>query len=74
MQFRDLTPSKAQRSSVALQTAARLAEHRRKYYSAAELYEAAASIWPYGNGSGLLRKAEQCRSLVDVDTPDEMDI
>ncbi|MCZ9640989.1 hypothetical protein [Pseudomonas putida] len=35
--FRDLTMSKAQRSSQALHTAARLAEHRKKWYSAAEL-------------------------------------
>ncbi|CAH0274605.1 hypothetical protein [Pseudomonas carnis] len=74
MQFRDLTPSKAQRSSAALHSAARLAEHHRKWYSAAELYEAAASIWPTGNGAGLLRKADLCRSLAHVNTPDEMDI
>ncbi|EKT4558755.1 MULTISPECIES: hypothetical protein [Pseudomonas] len=70
--FRDLTMSKAQRSSHALHTAARLAEHRKKWYSAAELYEAAASLWP-GKGISLMRRAEQCRSLV-VDACDEMDI
>lgn len=37
-----------------------------------ERYVAAASIIP--TGSGLLCKAEQCRSIDDVNTPDEMDI
>lgn len=60
--FRDLTLSKAQRSSLALHEAARLAEQRKEWYSAAELYEGAASLWPE-NGNGLLRRAEQCRSL-----------
>nr|WP_173195255.1 hypothetical protein [Pseudomonas sp. MC1] len=56
----------------ALQSAARLAELHKKWYSAAELYEAAASIWP-GNGLSYMRKAEQCRSLVDS-ARDEMDL
>ncbi|HHW1937443.1 hypothetical protein ACPTKS_30795 [Pseudomonas aeruginosa] len=70
--FRDLTMSKAQRSSHALHTAARKAEHEKKWYSAAELYEAAASLWP-GKGVGLMRRAEQCRSFVSSNR-DDMDI
>lgn len=65
---RNLLPTKAERSSEALRAAARAAELASKWYSAAELYEAAASIWPTGavNTSTsdlekLLRKAEQCR-------------
>lgn len=81
MQFRDLTPSKAERSSHALSTAARLAEQSQTWNTAAEFYEAAAEIWPTGSGryrtgdvAKLLRKAERCRSLADVTTsPDEME-
>ena len=75
MQFRDLTPSKAERSSHALSTAARLAEQSQTWNTAAEFYEAAAEIWPTGSGRyKLLRKAERCRSLADVTTsPDEME-
>jgi len=72
MHFRDLTQSKAERSCHALQSAARLAELHKKWYSAAELYEAAASIWP-GNGLTFMRRAEQCRSLIDS-ASDEMDL
>lgn len=61
---RNLLPTKAERSSGAL----RAAELAHKWYSAAELYEAAASIWPTGalntstsDVEKLLRKAEQCR-------------
>lgn len=60
--FRDLTLSKAQRSSLALHEAARLAEQRKEWYSAAELYEGAASLCAE-DGDDLLRRAEQCRSL-----------
>ena len=72
MHFRDLTQSKAERSCHALQSAARLAELHKKWYSAAELYEAAASIWP-GNGLTYMRRAELCSSLVDS-ARDEMDL
>lgn len=72
MHFRDLTQSKAERSCHALRSAARLAELHKKWYSAAELYEAAASIWP-GNGMTYMRRAEQCRSLIDS-ARDEMDL
>lgn len=63
----NLLPTKAEQSSGALRAAARAAELARKWYSAAELYEAAASIWPTGavntptrDVEKLLRKAEQC--------------
>ena len=80
MQFRDLTPSKAERSSLALSTAARLAEQSQTWNTAAEFYEAAAELWPTGTGrfrSGdvakLLRKAERCRSLADGNTTPDME-
>lgn len=81
MQFRDLNPSKAERSSAALYSAARLAEQGKTWKTAAEFYEAAAELWPTGNGhfragdvAKLLRKADRCRSLAEVaQTPDEME-
>lgn len=73
MQVRDLTPSKAERSSSALFTAAKRAELDRTYTIAAEFYEAAAELWPTGNGhfrtsdvSKLLRRAERCRSIAEA--------
>lgn len=81
MQFRDLNPSKAERSSLALTTAARLAEQSQTWNTAAEFYEAAAELWPTRNGcfragdvTKLLRKAERCRNLaVVITSPDEME-
>lgn len=81
MQFRDLTPSKTERSSLALATAARLAEQRQTWNTAAEFYEAAAELWPTRNGhyragdvAKLLRKADRCRSLAPTDiATDEME-
>ncbi|WP_313479276.1 hypothetical protein [Stutzerimonas kunmingensis] len=73
MLIRDLTPTKAERSSVALRVAAERAEQERKWLSAAELYEAAGEVWPVGaralsggDISKMLRKAEQCRQMFDL--------
>ncbi|APQ06961.1 hypothetical protein [Pseudomonas syringae] len=74
MQFRDLNSSKAERSSAALYSAARIAEQSCTWQIAAEFYEDAAQVWPTGHGlfragnvSKLLRKADRCRSLADLD-------
>ncbi|WP_225776453.1 hypothetical protein [Pseudomonas sp. Marseille-Q5115] len=73
--FRSLIPTKAERSSAALCAAAREAELKRKWFSAAELYEAAASILPCGavqtsanDMARLVRKAEQCRQQIPADS------
>jgi hypothetical protein len=78
MHFRDLTPSKAERSSAALFTAARVAEHSKTWNTAAEFYEAAAQLWPTGFGHSragdihrLLRRADLCRSMAEA--KDELD-
>lgn len=70
MYHRDLRPTKAERSSAALRDAAQNAEFQRKWYSAAELYEAAASFCPpralrltQAEINRMLRKADQCRQL-----------
>lgn len=73
MLIRDLTPTKAERSSAALRAAAAKAEQDRKWLSAAELYEAAVEVCPVGaralrggDISKMLRKAEQCRQMFDL--------
>lgn len=79
MHFRDLTPSKAERSSAALFTAARVAEHSKTWNTAAEFYEAAAQLWPTGFGHSragdihkLLRRADYCRSIAEAaGSPDD---
>lgn len=70
MYHRDLRPTKAERSSAALRDAAQNAEFQHKWFSAAELYEAAASFCPpralrmtQGEINRMLRKADQCRQL-----------
>ncbi|TES72057.1 hypothetical protein [Pseudomonas syringae group genomosp. 3] len=70
MYHRDLRPTKAERSSAALRDAAQNAEFHRKWFSAAELYEAAASFCPpralsltQSEINRMLRKADQCRQL-----------
>ena len=70
MYHRDLRPTKAERSSAALRDAAKNAEFHRKWFSAAELYEAAASFCPpralrltQAEINRMLRKADQCRQL-----------
>jgi len=81
LQHRNRIPTKAERSSTALRAAAREAEMASKWYSAAELYEAAASIWPSGavrttatDQEKMLRKAEQCRLQINANiSQPEMD-
>ncbi|MDU9042806.1 hypothetical protein NHG97_29375 [Pseudomonas corrugata] len=78
MYHRDLRPTKAERSSAALRDAAKNAEFQRKWYSAAELYEAAASFCPpralrltQAEIDRLLRKADQCRQLSEKEEGSE---